>query len=181
MEALPKHWKATEVGQLYNMQLNRPTKKYNHKIGTYHLGFRIADESEAKRMLNDMHSAQIKYQKEILDSKKLDKALLSLPYHKPDYDFFYHFEPFRMNCAGWDTQKDTVFVNLPKIFDKEEKQIDHKKLKFSRTDFRFGRVFYTIDPYWNQEGVGIILRLQGLQFVEDLAFDSESSPSLKSA
>ena len=70
MEALPKHWKATEVGQLYNMQLNRPTKKYNHKIGTYHLGFRIADESEAKRMLNDMHSAQIKYQKEILDSKK---------------------------------------------------------------------------------------------------------------
>ena len=76
----------------------------------------------------------------------------------------YNFNPFRLNSCGWDSKKNNAYVNQPRIFSAENKELDNRLHEFKQADEHMGRVLYSIVPYLNQEGIGIVLRLRGIQF-----------------
>ena len=75
-----KKYLVSPKGILFNIQTQRPTKKYNHKMGTFHCGLRTQDEVLAKAITVLMKRQQESYQQELADKKKLEKPLCDLPF-----------------------------------------------------------------------------------------------------
>jgi len=152
-------YRVSPIGTLFNIQTDRPTRKYNHKMGTFHVGLKTNDIEGAKTLVNKMEEVQYAFGQQ---KQQGDKPLLSLPY-KIDGEF-YNFNPFRLNSCGWDSKKNNAYVNQPRIFSAENKELDNRLHEFKQADEHMGRVLYSIIPYLNQEGIGIVLRLRGIQF-----------------
>jgi len=159
-----KEYKATPNGTLFNAQLNRPTKKYNRKVGTYHVGLRIFDEQQAMELVNAMKEVQNQY---TIENNLQADYMLPLPFYdtrKMGINKGFEFNPFRMNSCGWSGRINNVYVNIPKVFNVDSKELNNASL--SNLDDSYGKVFYSIEGYNNQEGVGIILRLRGVQLFD---------------
>ena len=157
-----KKYLVSPKGILFNIQTQRPTKKWNHKVGTFHCGLKTQDEVLSKAMTVLMKRIQENYQLELAEKKKLEKPLCDLPFSYENG--IYTFNPFRLNSCGWDGKKNKVFVNTPKLISAENKELEPSNHYFGNKDEYSGRVFFSIIPYWNQEGIGIVLRLRAIQF-----------------
>ena len=158
------NYKTSPEGILFDIQLDRPTKKYNRKVGTYHVGLRLSDMQTAQPMIDEL----INEQKSYTDINNLSNDIqLSLPYFDTTKMGFINkgieFNPFRMNSCGWSGKLNNVYLNIPKIFNAEGKELDHARMKDFRDKEMIGRLFYGVEGYNNQEGVGVILRLRGVQ------------------
>lgn len=156
-------FKTSPEGILFNCQIDRPTKKYNRKVGTYFVGLRLHNKEEAKTLMDEMHGVQ-QYYAQV--NNITDEVLLPLPYFdtaKMGMNNGIEFNPFRMNSCGWSYKTNNVFMNIPRVYDAEGKELSHAKFKDCRDKEFMGRVFYGIEGYNNQEGIGVILRLRGVQ------------------
>lgn len=164
VELMNSH-RTTPEGLLFNVQLDRPTKKYNRKVGTYHVGLRVFDKEISQSIVDDMTRIQQRYQ---IDNDITEVNLLSLPYYDTSsigLNNGYEFNPFRMNSCGWSGKLNNVYINIPKVFDIEGKELSHAKINGPDKEY-WGRIFYGIEPYNNQEGIGVVLRLRGVQLTE---------------
>ena len=156
VELMNSH-RATPEGLLFNVQLDRPTKKYNRKVGTYHVGLRIFDKEIAQSIVDDMTRIQQRYQ---IDNDITEVSLLSLPYYDTSsmgLNNGYEFNPFRMNSCGWSGKLNNVYINIPKVFDIEGKELSHAKINEPDKEY-WGRILYGIEPYNNQEGIGVVTK-----------------------
>lgn len=160
-----EEFKTSPIGMLINIQLNKPTKKYNRKVGTFHIGLRVFERHEAQRLIDELHQEQHEYAQ---INKITNENYLSLPFfdgNKVGMGDFIDFNPFRLNSCGWSAKANNVYVNIPKVFDETGKQISNER--FTEYDKAYlGRVFYGVEGYNNQEGVGVVLRLRGAQILE---------------
>ena len=167
MECVEKmaNYKTSPEGILFDIQLDRPTKKYNRKVGTYHVGLRLSDMQTAQPMIDEL----INEQKSYTDINNLSNDIqLPLPYFDTTKMGFINkgieFNPFRMNSCGWSGKLNNVYVNIPRVFDITGKEQSHEKFNNSDKEY-WGRIFYGIEGYNNQEGIGVVLRLRGVQLI----------------
>ena len=157
-------YKTSPEGILFNVQIDKPTKKYNRKVGTYHVGLRLTDNELAQPIIEEMIQEQRSYAEV---NNIMDEKFLSLPYFDTTKMGFINkgivFNPFRLNSCGWSGKLNNVYMNIPKVFNASGKEISHARLNSSKDSEYYGRIFYGVEGYNNQEGVGVILRLRGVQ------------------
>jgi len=161
---LMDHFKTTPQGLLFNVQLDRPTKKYNRKVGTFHVGLRLFDKEIAESIHQDMKKVQHEY---AVVNNITNESYLTLPFFdtsKIGLNEGYEINPFRMNSCGWSGKLNNVYVNIPRVFDITGKEQSHEKFNNSDKEY-WGRIFYGIEGYNNQEGIGVVLRLRGVQLI----------------